>query len=171
MYAIDSSHPLANKSGKIYEHIYVMCNHIGRKLNPDECVHHIDRNKENNSLSNLRLMTLSEHARLHAEEDKGFRLEEAECLTCGDKIQFSSNRPRRFCSAECYNKQQMRFEIRKEDLEALVWSIPTTEIAKTLGVSDKAVSNRCKSLGIAKPPRGFWRKVKAGLIVADGLPK
>lgn len=58
MYAIDSSHPLANKSGKIYEHIYVMCNHIGRKLNPDECVHHIDRNKENNSLSNLQLMTI-----------------------------------------------------------------------------------------------------------------
>ena len=171
MYAIDFSHPLANKSGKIYEHIYVMCNHIGRKLNPDECVHHIDRNKSNNSLSNLRLMTNAEHARLHAEEDRGFKIKEIECLTCGCKMRVSVNSPRLYCSSECSHKQQMRFEISKEELERLVWSFPTTKVAKTLGVSDVAISRRCKSLGITKPPRGFWKKVKAGLLIADGLPK
>ena len=38
MYAYSPNHPLANKSGKVYEHIYVMCKHIGRKLNNDECL-------------------------------------------------------------------------------------------------------------------------------------
>lgn len=171
MYAIDSSHPLANKSGKIYEHIYVMCNHIGRKLNPDECVHHIDRNRENNSLSNLQLMTLSEHAKLHAEEDRGFKPKEVKCLNCGNKMQISYNSKRLYCSTECSHKQQMKFEISKEDLEVLVWSFPTTKVAKILGVSDVTVGKRCKSLGITKPPRGFWKKVGAGLIIPDGSPK
>lgn len=46
-------------------HVVTMEEHIRRKLNPDECVHHIDGCKTNNELSNLKLMTLSEHSRLH----------------------------------------------------------------------------------------------------------
>jgi hypothetical protein len=54
--------------------------------------------------------------------------------------------------------------ISKEELERLVWSKPTTELSKELGVSDVAISKRCKSLGISKPGPGFWAKVKAGII-------
>jgi len=38
---------------------------IGRRLKRGECVHHIDENKLNNDLSNLALMTVSAHAKLH----------------------------------------------------------------------------------------------------------
>ncbi|MFC3638183.1 HNH endonuclease signature motif containing protein [Camelimonas fluminis] len=38
---------------------------IGRRLLPDEVVHHADRNKLNNDPNNLEVMTSSEHARLH----------------------------------------------------------------------------------------------------------
>ncbi|MTW38125.1 hypothetical protein GM541_13815 [Streptococcus pneumoniae] len=48
----------------------------------------------------------------------------------------------------------------KEDLEKLVWEIPTTHIAKKYGVSDKAVGGWCKAYGIDKPPRGYWMKEK-----------
>lgn len=53
-------------------HVVLMEQHIGRKLNGDEVVHHIDHNRHNNDISNLRLMTRAEHTRLHRlEEDEG----------------------------------------------------------------------------------------------------
>jgi len=36
--------------------------------------------------------------------------------------------------------------------------MPTTEVAKRLGVSDVAIGKKCKQLGIEKPPRGYWQK-------------
>jgi len=50
----------------------------------------------------------------------------------------------------------------RADLERLVWSKPTVEIAREFGVSDSAVGKRCRDLGVRKPPRGFWARVEAG---------
>jgi len=50
------------------EHVVVMEKYIGRRLYANECVHHKDHNRSNNEISNLKLMTRSEHARLHAKE-------------------------------------------------------------------------------------------------------
>lgn len=44
--------------------------YIGRKLLPNEVVHHIDKDKTNNDISNLLLLTQSEHSKLHRELDK-----------------------------------------------------------------------------------------------------
>lgn len=41
---------------------------LGRSLKPGEIVHHIDGNKLNNDPGNLRVMTQSEHVRLHHAE-------------------------------------------------------------------------------------------------------
>lgn len=46
-------------------HDVIMERNIGRRLIPGEVVHHKDRNKLNNLLSNLQLMSNSEHMRLH----------------------------------------------------------------------------------------------------------
>ena len=46
-------------------HRYVMAQHLGRPLTPDELVHHIDGNKLNNDISNLELTTSSEHHKEH----------------------------------------------------------------------------------------------------------
>jgi hypothetical protein len=54
-------------------HVVLMEQHIGRRLLPGEVVHHIDHNKHNNELFNLRLMTRSEHSRLHMSEKHGKR--------------------------------------------------------------------------------------------------
>lgn len=47
------------------EHRLVMEQHLGRKLAPDEHVHHRDRDTLNNALDNLEILSRSEHARLH----------------------------------------------------------------------------------------------------------
>ena len=160
-YIYDPSNPYANGSGKVYEHIEVMCNHIQRKLTSDECVHHIDRDKTNNKLENLRLMTLSEHTKLHLVEDRNIIFETRECMTCGHSFVVTSSSKQKFCSVECARKTN-KSDISREELFSLVWSMPTIEVANKLGISDVAVGKRCKRLKIPKPPRGYWAKLKYG---------
>lgn len=50
---------------RFYEHRYVMEQYLGRKLNRNEHVHHIDGNTINNVIENLELITASEHGRMH----------------------------------------------------------------------------------------------------------
>ena len=49
----------------IDEHRHIMQLHLGRKLDTNECVHHIDGNPRNNELSNLELKSRSEHSKEH----------------------------------------------------------------------------------------------------------
>jgi hypothetical protein len=61
--------------------------------------------------------------------------------------------------------------ISRAELERLVWTKPTQELADEFGVSDVAIGKQCKALGIKKPPVGFWNKVRAGKIAhPNGKP-
>lgn len=51
-----------------YLHDVIMESHLGRHLKIDEVVHHIDGNRSNNNLMNLRLMARADHARLHQQK-------------------------------------------------------------------------------------------------------
>jgi hypothetical protein len=44
----------------------------------------------------------------------------------------------------------------QEELEMLVWTHPTRELAKIFGVTDTTIANWCRQMGIDKPPRGYW---------------
>lgn len=76
------------------------------------------------------------------------------CESCG-KNMLSRNKKKRFCGVSCQPRKR-KFIIDESELRKLVWDVPTTEIARRFGVSDKAVSKRCKALGIEKPSRGSW---------------
>lgn len=52
--------------GKKYDyHRWLMEQKLGRKLNRDEVVHHINEDINDNDLSNLCVMSLSDHSRSH----------------------------------------------------------------------------------------------------------
>lgn len=151
MQAYAPEHELANEAGIIYEHRFKMIRHLGRGLYPNEVVHHKDRDKTNNSLDNLQLMTSSEHTRLHMIEDKGVIFENRMC-ECGSIFEVTHTSDRKYCSLRCAKKSRRKFEISAKDLESLIWSMPMVEVAKLLDVSDRAIAKRCKLLGIEKPP-------------------
>lgn len=50
------------------QHRVVMEQHLGRFLLSSELVHHIDENKTNNQITNLKIMSRSEHSRYHAQK-------------------------------------------------------------------------------------------------------
>lgn len=62
--------PFCGHNGYVYEHRLVMEKHLGRYLTDDEVVHHIDHDKLNNKISNLQLLSKSEHRAIHNVEDK-----------------------------------------------------------------------------------------------------
>ncbi len=52
-----TGHPFCNVSGYVYEHRLMVEEVLGRFLTKKEVVHHIDGNKQNNSLQNLILFS------------------------------------------------------------------------------------------------------------------
>lgn len=173
LYCYNPSHPTANKAGKVIEHVFVMTEHIGRLLKPDECVHHINRDKKDNDLTNLRLMTVAEHTLLHHIEDNGYEKQYLNCIQCSKAFTCSTKSSQKCCSESCSRLSSRRFNIDRETLYHLVWTEPTSSVSKTLGISDVAVGKRCKLLNIPKPTRGYWAKIQAGItdILIPELPK
>lgn len=57
-------HPKADVTGFISEHILIAEKRLGRPLQKDEVVHHIDFNKLNNSPENLLVMTRRQHQQI-----------------------------------------------------------------------------------------------------------
>lgn len=61
VYAPDN--PMADSRGYVYRYRLVAAEKIGRPLNPDEIVHHLDGDETNDDPANLLVMTQSIHAR------------------------------------------------------------------------------------------------------------
>lgn len=69
------------KYSRIYQHHVVMCEALGiTEIPRGFVVHHLDRKRTNNNLSNLALMILGAHSRLHM-------LKSSETIPSGSKVQ------------------------------------------------------------------------------------
>lgn len=66
LYALVPNHPKATKNGYVLMHRVVMENFLGRLLEKNEVVHHLDGNKHNNSIENLQVMDSKDHNRMHS---------------------------------------------------------------------------------------------------------
>jgi len=138
-------------------------------------IHHIDENSYNHKAENLMFICPNCHTQTKNYAGKGAKQPKSKhlksnnkCLKC--KKALSKINPSGFCK-HCYSTSEMneailekrtKFVITKEELQKIVWEMPSTQIAAMYGVSDKAVEKRCKKLGIEKPPRGYWAKKRSG---------
>lgn len=65
VYVYSPTHPHCSLDGYVMEHRLVMESHIGRYLNKDEVIHHINGDKKDNTLENLVIMTPTDHMSFH----------------------------------------------------------------------------------------------------------
>jgi len=106
------------------EHRKIMEEQLGRKLTEKEHVHHINGNRSDNGIENLKVMSIEEHGRLHGKETKGIprlALRKAPvyylCLLCNNSFQIKDGQyTQKYCSRKCY-------WIHKKDLMKIYWSL------------------------------------------------
>lgn len=97
-------HPRANKMGYIRRAIIAYEIYHNIQVTKDYCVHHIDNDKLNDSIENLKLILFSEHSKLHHKHTGEYR----KCLHCEQEfyaqksvIQSGNGK---YCSHICSNK-------------------------------------------------------------------
>lgn len=100
-----------SKDQNIDEHRYIMQEHIGRKLERTEYVHHINGDKMDNRLENLMIISPLEHNRLHFEKLPKVKI----CKVCGKEFTPPVKHRRRnsICSKECWLVWQKQTAISK----------------------------------------------------------
>lgn len=140
----DNSHPLSYKSdGSVYLHRHLASIKVGRWIDGDEHVHHIDGNKLNNDLSNLEVLTNSEHAKLH----NPYLADNIECEYCSRLFRPECSRIK-FCSPQCSSLSTVKDKaITKEMLDALIPFNSWVSLSKIFGYSDNGIKKRAKALG------------------------
>lgn len=100
---------------RILEHRWVMEQHLGRKLESWEHVHHINHNRLDNRVENLEVVSSAEHGMRHT-----FHPVTSRCVTCGEE--FTPHKTKRAraqtCSKPCLSVLQSKINADRKALAA-----------------------------------------------------
>lgn len=144
------------KGKKMKVHRAVMEQSLGRKLRPDEFVHHINGDKHDNRIENLTIMSPHDHGRLHNQKYPA----ERNCVVCGKEfVAHAANRKNgKVCSIKCMQKllaNRIVEQLSKEGTLIREWD-NIREAARTLNVSHSNILACCN--GRQKSCKGYvWR--------------
>lgn len=152
-YEMKKDHARANADGYVYKHILVAEEILGRPLTDEECIHHIDFNKKNNSPDNLMVFrNNSDHISFHQgvacvkvngvyqrEINTGSnRCHKKACAHCGND--FYGSKRQKYCCVQCSHNAQRR--VSRPSSDELIREIERTSVvatARKYGVSDSTV--------------------------------
>lgn len=171
-------------NGWQYEHIFLKELELGRFLNSDECVHHLDGNKTNNLLSNLIVLSYADHIRIHKWIDAGKAYSNTSekvyrCVACNTIVKTKQNK---YCSIECmaritsYNRRVTidnslpnKLIMNKETLIDLLTKHKNfSTVGKLFGVSDNAIRKWCKKFNISAST-SYWRSLNKPIYTPPKL--
>lgn len=154
---LEPNHPSAmtsaNWAGYVYEHILVVEQDLGRSLQPDEHVHHLDGNCLNNRIENLLVLSPGQHTKLEMWIRKVRQylppIDQsplAVCACCGRTLQ---HKQKSYCSYECRNIARRR-TVRPSlaELQKDLSSLPMNRIGKKYEVSGNTVKKWAQQYGL-----------------------
>jgi hypothetical protein len=165
-------------SGKLqgflkFKGIAYLCNSCGLDRWLDKPIRldidHIDGDCANNHIKNLQYICPNCHRQKTIElvETKNGLKTKAKickekpsktnkCVDCENLINIKATR-----CLSCSGSKRIKINYPSKDiLLRLLWEKPTSLIAKDIGCSDKAIEKYAKKLGLSKPDRGYWQKLK-----------
>lgn len=163
VYEMKKGHARANVDGYVYQHILAAEQMLGRKLKPEEVVHHKDHDRRNNKTENLMVFhTGADHSAYHAGhtceqlDDGSWYAPDREkpsmpnhvCVVCG-KCFFSKDSAAKYCDQACCHKALRKVEWpTKEQLVHDVQTLSMVAVGKKYGVSDNSIRKWMKHYGI-----------------------
>ena len=169
-YIYRPDHPSAHRGGlldgRILEHRLIAEDMLGRQLDKEESVHHIDRNRLNNDPSNLMIVHNRAHSAIHKFEERGVEpildsvqfahdgismtyatsdnyvhaFEHAKCLNCGAdlSIRASAKSITGLCQ-KCFKEKNAEHIPSRDALIAELRGKSMEEVGRAHGVSGRAI--------------------------------
>jgi len=120
---------------------------------------HINGTRSDNRLENLRILCPNCHTQTVTFAGKKHPL----AGTKTDKRKYGSWETYLYCIKQKPNQRKVP-RPSKEELNKLLWEMPTARIAKMYNMSDNGIARWVKDYGLQKPSRGYWTKKHAGKI-------
>lgn len=155
-----------NWKGYVYEHRYLVELRLGRPLQRNETVHHLDCDRSNNKQNNLILVSRKDHVRIHGWIERGAPIYESNgrngfnsvnskaenhsyCPVCNATLQGNNYR---YCSLKCLRVAQASTKMPSKEqlIKDLSEKVSWRALGKKYGVSDNAVRKWARKYGLLR---------------------